>query len=339
MLDRGQLITILKSSVSGKEHPAPGDMGYINNAYVLPKLGFILIDAFFFYYSKSKSNTDRCERKKFIVDVCMSPYMKRKISGGIRIPDIRKDTCRFNLNTIDYNSGLEYPSISGEGNSMFPVERNVEVKIPFGEVIVNRGPRNLSLCETGEIKAWIRSQLSLLVLKYVRSDITVNSITKMALRLPVKMCNVLKRSEGGEGEWILKNDAGREEMIKSIYHMRQLQAAGQIFLYDKMIGDGIKPINIQKDFKKRKSIEMLSSPYSSKVKMLLGLMMKPRSKQKFHEDLLKFKLKIGVPTYKDMISIVETSEPFRKDFQKSSKAALNRLMRENIYINSLFIRR
>ena len=81
MFQRGQKILILESSASRRAHPAVGDIGYLNNMYLFFKDRFILLDMFILTYkSDIKAGKDRCERKRFLIDLGINERLRYKLS-------------------------------------------------------------------------------------------------------------------------------------------------------------------------------------------------------------------------------------------------------------------
>lgn len=145
MFQRGQKIAILKSSASKKAHPAVGDVGYLNNMYLFFKDRFILLDAFFLSYKQDrKTGKDRCERKRFLIDMGMKDSLKyRLMEVGMPRKFFTNNSYTANLTPVNYTFAdghyREYPNTmftwnrihNNKGESL--IDR--KVKIPYGQII------------------------------------------------------------------------------------------------------------------------------------------------------------------------------------------------------------
>jgi len=173
MFHRFSKIVITESSASGRAHPAVGDVGYLNNMYLFFLDKFILLDAFFFSYrsDKGKSKT-RCERKRFVVDLGMTPRLKRKLElYGVPKSFFAKNGCAFNLTPTSYrlvnNVLIEPPEIFHLWRREFTRQGDLisksKIKIPYGQIALSPTRRNImELAGANELRCWIECSLPLL---------------------------------------------------------------------------------------------------------------------------------------------------------------------------------
>lgn len=334
MLNRGREIVILKSSVKGKGHPAKKDRGYINDVFIFPKYGFILVSAFFFHYDCAKNNCNRCEKKKFILDICMDTSTKKKILEGVSTEYLLNDDLIFNINTLDYNVLIKN----------IPIYSNRLIKLPIVELCVKDKPRNLSLCNLGEIKAWFKTQLPLLEYRYNINQIpNVNTISKTIMRIYTKMNPIMmiKSSLNKEGyDLVLKENITKKDILEYIYYIRQVQAVSQNYVVNNILNKIHRKMNLQKELNVKGIHYMMKmSPHSTKIRILISTLLKPDNIQREYATLNKLKIKTGVPSVLNIDRTMKSMAITKKDFRTNSEAALHRLVTENKYINSLFTRR
>lgn len=184
MLQRGQKITILKSSAKVRSHPNVGDVGYLNNIYLFLAHRFILIDAFFFSYSSSESG--HVEKKKFIIDLGMKSNLRYKIAyvgvpGSFFVDDENivnlssTGYCIMSVGDGTYDIFLDFPHVYSSCG-IWPTTNNNEktgkphtsnkmedrlVKIPFGQIALLSSKSNSKYCleksSESELLAWLRT--------------------------------------------------------------------------------------------------------------------------------------------------------------------------------------
>jgi len=187
MFQRGQKIIILESSAKSGTHPRAGDVGYLRNIYLFPKLRFILLNACFFSYNGD--NRNKVEKKKFIIDLKMNRDLRFKISHeGMPIKFFTNNIDSVNLSTTGYlikeipiksEHGItldfiSYPQMhSNYGIWMRtknkiatnPIENKV-VKIPYGQIALFNAKFNhkysIAECSDVEFMAWLESTIPLL---------------------------------------------------------------------------------------------------------------------------------------------------------------------------------
>ena len=166
MFQRGQKIVILESSASKRSHPAGGDAGYLDSAYFFFKHRFILFDAFFLTYNTDiKKGKDRCEKKRFIVDMGMKKILKYKLQReGLPKKFFINNKYVSNLTPAGYlfdNNYVEAPSIGSMWSRIYThkgaYRLNSCVKIPYGQIaFVPNYKRSLSEESINLISCWIR---------------------------------------------------------------------------------------------------------------------------------------------------------------------------------------
>lgn len=81
MFQRGQKVIVIESSAKGGVHPKVGDIGYLDNMYLLPADRLILLDIIFFAYeSDIRKDKSRVEKKKLIIDLGMKKDLRYRIT-------------------------------------------------------------------------------------------------------------------------------------------------------------------------------------------------------------------------------------------------------------------
>ena len=173
MFQRGQKIVILESSSSKRSHPAAGDVGYLNNMYLFFKDRFILLDAFFLSYASDvKNNVDRCERKRFVIDLSMKKGLKYKLrSSGIPRKFFIENQYVANLTPHGYILNrpvyLESPSIASMWLRMYNNSGNYlinsDTKIPYGQIaLVPNSKKPINKEGRNALRCWIQCLLPIL---------------------------------------------------------------------------------------------------------------------------------------------------------------------------------
>lgn len=182
MFQRGQKIVVLESSAKSGARPRAGDVGYLDNLYLFPRLRFILLDAFFFAYNGA--NRNRAEKKKFIIDLGMCRDMRFKISHkGIPVRFFVNNIDLVNLSSVGYriktpNKGdrllISYPQIHSNYGIWPHLKKRSEanfiedkiVKIPYGQIALfnTKFDHKYSMVECDEIEliAWLRSMIPMI---------------------------------------------------------------------------------------------------------------------------------------------------------------------------------
>jgi hypothetical protein len=170
MFQRGSKIIIIESSSSGRAHPAVGDIGYLNNMYLFFVDRFILLDAFFFAYkSDRKGRNDRCERKRFIIDLGMTRSLKHRLQiYGVPKKFFTRNKHVTNLSPAAYNIGggvlTESPNINSiwwrPNNRKLQTTLNNAVKIPYGQIALAPQRRKTIWSDgAGAVRCWIECML------------------------------------------------------------------------------------------------------------------------------------------------------------------------------------
>jgi hypothetical protein len=173
MFQRGQKIVILESSSPKRSHPAAGDVGYLNNMYLFFKDKFILLDAFFLSYASDvKNNVDRCERKRFVIDLNMKKGLKYKLrNGGVPRKFFIKNRYVANLTPHGYIFSqpeyMESPSITSIWLRMYNSSGdyliNSDTKIPYGQIaLVPNSKKPINKEGRNALKCWIQCLLPIL---------------------------------------------------------------------------------------------------------------------------------------------------------------------------------
>jgi len=170
MFQRASKIIITESSSQKRAHPAVGDVGYLNNMYLFFVDQFILLDAFFFSYkSDRKEKKDRCERKRFIIDLGMSKQLKRKLKDyGVPKSFFIKNKYVANLTISGHKVSGAIRAESPNMGSMWYRTLNKKaksllgntVKIPYGQIALAPRRKNSILSDgPGALKCWIECML------------------------------------------------------------------------------------------------------------------------------------------------------------------------------------
>lgn len=225
MFYRGQKIIVTESSVSKRHHPSVGDIGYLNNMYLFYADRFILLDAIFSSYKSDKSTEpSRYERKKLIIDLGISPYIRQKmITTGMPKKFFLNNKFMVPLTTAGYfiSAGqlVGIPHINGADglwnriyNKAGKTTIQTSVKIPIGHI----GLASIySGCKgyigQSDLKAWIRSMTPYLnahvfeLLNINMSNKNVN--TKSTIRnrtgdLYMKLLPLFKTKEAPAGTFL-----------------------------------------------------------------------------------------------------------------------------------------
>jgi hypothetical protein len=174
MFQRGQKILILESSASRRAHPAVGDVGYLNNMYLFFRDRFILLDMFVLAHkSDIKVNKDRCERRRFLVDLGIDKKLKYKLSQiGIPKKFFMQNSYIANLTPAGYifdpHGYRETPSghsiWARQHNKKFKSILDVRVKIPYGQIAVVPNPKKpFEEASVNAIKCWMKCLTPLLI--------------------------------------------------------------------------------------------------------------------------------------------------------------------------------
>lgn len=174
MFLRGQKILILESSASKRAHPAVGDIGYINNMYLFFRDRFILLDIFILTHkSDVKAGKDRCEKKRFLIDLGISKRLKYKLSQtGVPKKFFVRNSYIANLtpagHIFDPHGYREAPNERSiwtrQHNKKFKSTLNARVKIPYGQISVIPNPKKpLEEESINTVKCWMKCLTPLLV--------------------------------------------------------------------------------------------------------------------------------------------------------------------------------
>lgn len=174
MFQRGQKILVLESSALRRAHPTVGDVGYLNNIYLFFKDRFILLDMFILAYkSDIKAGKDRCERKRFLIDLGIDKRFKYKLSrAGVPKKFFVKNSHVANLTPAGYSfDGRGYKESPNEHsiwvrqyNRKYKSLLNERVKIPYGQIAVIPNPKKpLEQESDNAIKCWMKCLTPLLV--------------------------------------------------------------------------------------------------------------------------------------------------------------------------------
>jgi len=174
MFQRGQKIIILESSSPKRSHPAVGDIGYLNNMYLFFKARFILLDAFFLSYeSDIRNNVDRCEKKRFLIDLGMKNGLKYKLrEGGVPRKFFIANQQVANLTPHGYAFGqvdyMDSPSITSmwlrSYNNKGARLSSSNTKIPYGQIaIVPNLKTPINKEGKNALRCWIQCLLPILV--------------------------------------------------------------------------------------------------------------------------------------------------------------------------------
>lgn len=173
MFRRSQKILILESNASRRAHPAVGDIGYLNNMYLFFKDRFILLDMFILTYkSDIKAGKDRCERKRFLIDLGINERLKYKLSRtGMPKKFFVRNSHMANLTPagciFDGHGYRESPNEhqiwTREYNGKYKSLLNSRVKIPYGQIAVIPNPKKPFEQESvNAIKCWMKCLTPLL---------------------------------------------------------------------------------------------------------------------------------------------------------------------------------
>lgn len=171
MFQRGQRIIVVESSATKRSHPSVGDIGYLGNMYLFFRSKFILADAHFFQYKKDSSPGERCEKRRFIIDLGMPRQFKyRLLQDGTPKKFFVDDKYRITLTTVGYSydkSGSyfkDHPSILGtQGIWRHAHEQGISksVKIPICHIALANSIHplryNITKSHANEVDAWFRS--------------------------------------------------------------------------------------------------------------------------------------------------------------------------------------
>ena len=176
MFQRGQKVVILESSASRRSHPSVGDVGYLSNMYLFFKDRFILLDIFFLAYkSDIKNGKDRCEKKRFLVDLGIAKKLKYKLrQTGMPRKFFIRNPYVANLASAGYlfdeHSYMESPTTQSTWARMHNKQGknllNTCVKIPYGQIaVIPHAKRPLNKESTNTVRCWISSLAPLLAAK------------------------------------------------------------------------------------------------------------------------------------------------------------------------------
>ncbi len=171
MFYRGQKIIVTESSASKRHHPSTGDIGYLNNMYLFYADRFILLDAIFSSYKSDRSTEpSRCERKKLIIDLGISPRTRQKmITTGMAKKFFLNNKYVIPLTTAAYfvvaNKVTNVPHMDGPdglwnrlNNKSGKITMGTSVKIPIGNIgLASVYSSRKGYIGHSDLKAWIRS--------------------------------------------------------------------------------------------------------------------------------------------------------------------------------------
>lgn len=102
MFRRGQKIRVQKYYGKGNMRPKVGDVGYLANVFLYPKLKLILADGMFFRYGKDSSN-GRFEHKRFFIDVGMDKALKHRLVNVGVSRDLFINSQYINITPVGYS--------------------------------------------------------------------------------------------------------------------------------------------------------------------------------------------------------------------------------------------
>lgn len=177
MFQRGQKVVVIESSAKGGIHPKVGDIGYLDNMYLLPTKRLILLDIIFFAY---KNDIEKCknrvEKKRLVIDLGMRRDLRYRITkaGVSRAFYHSPDT--IGLTSVGYRLPAkvgtyiytDYPcpsslygiwtrEVNKKGKYLF---ENL-VTIPCGNIALFSSQSNrkypMEDCSTNELSAWIQT--------------------------------------------------------------------------------------------------------------------------------------------------------------------------------------
>ena len=250
MFQRASKIIITESSASRRAHPAVGDIGYLNNMYLFFADRFILLDAFFFSYPSDKGNKkNRCERKRFIIDLGMTEKLKHKLKTyGIPKIFFTENDYVTNLTLAGHKiSGsvlVESPDVSSMWyrtiNRKMQSRMKVATKIPYGHIaLAPTRKRSIELDGMGAVRCWIECMLPVFnaeILHIIDHGVSTPIANKASdLYYMIDFCTkvILK---AGENVIILRKDAisrfGGLDLKSTVKNVQLVHAMSKSLLHN-----------------------------------------------------------------------------------------------------------
>lgn len=364
MFHRGSRIVITESSATKRAHPAVGDRGYVNGMYLFFLDRFILLDGFFFSYASDKKKaTNRCERKRFLLDLGMTEPLKRKISKyGLpkryftRNPNVANLTlAAHTYSPMNYANHSEYPENYSEYpdvNSLWYINYDREgkirdssaIKIPFGSIALDTNRRHIGSEGSGELRAWIECMIPLVesvLLSFPHTHMTLNtaSIYSYADRAIKTLDGKFTKYGTCRGLDYLRTlpelrNRSTDRLHGMVAALRVLQSASQFLLKNcdttallKYAGSVPTFITYWRIGGLRKAI-LNKSTNSSTIKFLTGLVFRSFLASQNARTGLSQLMEFGMAPFKSFDdATIERIENAKKEANLNS-AALNRVLKE-----------
>ncbi len=248
MFQRGQKVIVVESSATGRSHPSVGDVGYLDNMYLFFRDKFILANAYFFHYRKDDRPGERCEKKRFVIDLGMRRHFRHKLlKYGVPKTFFTHNPQMVLLTTVgnSYNKKhdhfIDHPDILGQGgiwNSTKDPKLSKTVKLPYCHIALanNTQPSKYSIAKsyTNEVNAWFRSVDSVLAssLNYF-SSLDTNSMHRQSVIIYDQIRKYLCVTLTPHGSAAYSISPGRrspDHMCRLICGMRQIQSLMNIFI-------------------------------------------------------------------------------------------------------------
>jgi len=359
MFKRGNRIMVVESTASGRSHPAVGDIGYLNNMFFFYRDRFILADAYFFHYKKDSTSKDRCEKKRFIIDMGIKKHFKAKLmSVGIPTQFFTLNSYKVNLTPVVYHSDsnciMDVPNVIGPYGIWTRKHKTIKhtdtmlnrlVKLPLCHIAlasnIDGAKYDLATRSHNEVSAWFKSLIPVMSLasSFGSNIADVNNIHGKIVIAHGKMsgCLLMRLMKNGHTAYSMKPTLKRKGLSAVIRSMRQIQMLSEFLMEESdahiinTMGDHFMEL---KKYWKVGGLEKVvtdghrASPFSSGLPFIFlrGLMMSSNTRNSL-EHMLKY-IPWGNSTNSRMRK-VSTAYVIGKEADNNS-AALNRFFEEEL---------
>ena len=353
MFYRGQKIIVTESSASKRHHPSVGDIGYLNNMYLFYADRFILLDAIFSSYKSDRSTEpSRCERKKLIIDLGISPRTRQKmITTGMVKKFFLNNKYVIPLTTAGYFVGADkvtnVPHMDGPdglwnrlNNKSGKITMGTSVKIPIGNIgLASAHSSRKEYIGHSDLKAWIRSMTPFLN-AHMYELLTMggqSTIKHRANDLYMKLSLIFRTKDVSAGSFIQLspdrnlNDINRELLLDT---MREFQILSFMHINrsDDRVVNNLSP-NFSATFRDTWSVlrnwNAGKDAYTWKHDIILSIMFRAMfTPGETHTKLIKIKKFLPISD-SNLASMCGRIQMIRKEGVTSS-AALARIFEEKL---------
>jgi len=271
MFHRGQRVVVIESSAKKRAHPNVGDVGYIGSAFLFYRERFILMDAEFFSYPGYSPGERKSEKKRFILDLGMTSYLKRKLmlSGHSR-NWYTHNQCVVNLNPISTSLSVswnDWPTLAGLWPLAYEMatfskghdgKLDTKVKIPIGRISsMNANKYPMGKHGINDMTAWMRLMSPVIDIAYRVGNKEIDEsddVGRRLFELYHRICNYvcLTKEYGATQQYLfvwsdtaIGSKARQKAVITAVRHMQAISAMQRLkqedFMTRHYVGDLLVP--------------------------------------------------------------------------------------------------